>query len=348
MAVNPPTLTTWQNYKRTLVDAYRQRPPIQYLVPPAIALPSLNMVYGGPGSLKSLLIQDLVMNVTSNTQKWLPSLPGTPTVKPFSVMQGKVIWIDQDNGTNRTDNRFEALGKALNTADDKPLEYYSMPEPAFDATKTSHIVDLIALAAGAKLIVIDNLATISGGRDENSSEIMPVMSNLRLLAERTGAAVIIIHHSRKETGFKGRQGDNLRGFSGIRGSIDTGLFVDREPSSDKITITAEKTRDANIPTFSAMFTYTHKPGCNDLETARFWGCETEKGNTAADIQNEIIDVLTIAGKPLSQKQVIDGVKVGIPGIGINKIRAILSNLGLTGIIKMTTGTNGSAFEYSIK
>lgn len=336
----------WTQYKQTLADAYKPRPSIQYVLPGVFALPSLNFVYGSPGCLKSFLIADLALCVVTG-KPWLESIQGKQSnIKPFPVLQGKVIWIDQDNGGNRTANRFEALGKAYGASPAANLEYYSMPQPLLDASKTGHVIDLISLTSGSKMIVIDNLATISGGRDENSSEMMEVMSNLRLLSERTGAVVIIIHHSRKETGYKGKQGDNLRGFSGIRGAIDTGLYVDREPASDSITVTAEKARDMSIPTFGAMFTYTHKAGCNDLETARFFGEETAKGNTTADIQNEIIQVLTVAGKPLSQTQVAKIVNANL-GIGINKIRGILSSMGMTGIIKMSTKNNGSGYEYSI-
>jgi hypothetical protein len=299
--------------------------------------------------LKSLLIADLVTCIFSGQTSWLDSLPGSNSkTKPFQIESGKVIWIDQDNGENRTGNRFEALGRAYGVSPAScNFEYYSMPQPLLDASKTGQIVDLIALAMGSKIIVIDNLATISGGKDENSSEMMLVMGNLRLLAERTGAAVIIIHHSRKETGFKGKQGDNLRGFSGIRGAIDTGLYIEREPSTDQITITAEKARDMAIPTFGAMFTYTHKPGCNDLETCRFFGVPTSKGNTTADIQDEIISVLTLAGKPMSQTAVANEVNRNLSGVGINKIRGILTNMSFVGLVKMTTKGNGSAFEYSI-
>ena len=337
----------WDAYKRTLVDAYKPRPPIQYLLPGVFALPSLNFVYGSPGCLKSFLIADLALCVITGNL-WLEDLPGKPSqVKPFPVTQGKVTWIDQDNGSNRTANRFEALGEVYGASPTLPLEYYSMPQPMLDASKTGHILDLISITAGSKLIVIDNLATVSGGRDENSSEMMAIMGNLRLLAERTGAAVIVIHHSRKDTWHKGKQGDNLRGFSGIRGAIDTGLFVDREPASDQITVIAEKARDASIPTFGAMFTYTHKSGCNDLETARFFGIATTKGNTTADIQDVILEVLKDAGKPLSQTQVANAASGRLSGVGINKIRGILNNMGFTGIVDMKTKSNGKGYEYSI-
>ena len=55
--------------------------------------------------------------------------------------------------------------------------------------------------------IIDNLGTVSGGRDENSSEMVDVMANLRWAAQESGATIWIIHHARKGTGTtNGREG----------------------------------------------------------------------------------------------------------------------------------------------
>lgn len=343
----------WQSYRRTLVDAYRPRPPIQYVVSDLFSLPSLNIVYGPPGCLKSMLLADMLICVAAGNTwlevaPWEAKNPDRPNPKP--VLQSQAIWVDFDNGKNRTDNRFEALGKAYGLPTSTGIEYYSMPQPALDASKTGQVMDLIDLIhdAGASLVIIDNLATISGGKDENSSEMMAVMTNLRLVSERTGAALIVIHHSRKENGYKGKQGDSLRGFSGIRGAIDTGLLIEREPNSDVITVRAEKTRDVEIPEFAAQFTYTHKPGCRDLETARFFGVPTDKNTSDQAIEDEILDALSAlqTGQTLSQLQLAKKAKANLADVGINRIKAVIGSLHLKGMIKMQVGKRGSN-EYSL-
>jgi len=344
----------WLKSKRTLKEAYEQRPPIQYVISGLFALPSLNIVYGPPGCLKSMLLADAALCVALG-QNWLDKRPGNNAkITPRPVIQSPVMWIDFDNGVTRTDNRFEALGRFYQAPESLPLCYYSMPQPALNAANTEHIVDLIDYikVENAKLVIIDNLATISGGKDENSSEMITVMQNLRLVSERTRAAIVVIHHSRKENGFKGKQGDSMRGFSGIRGAIDTGLMIEREPYTDSITITAEKTRDVEIKPFAAVFAYTHKPGCNDLETARFFGEECEKGTSDQAIESEVLDILMgLNGSSISQKQLTVKVKTDLlketgENIGINRIRQVVSNMHFKGLIKMDLGSRG-ANEYHL-
>ena len=102
-------LHNWQ--PRTLVDAYQSKPPIQYVVDGLFEIPSLNVIYGAPGCLKSFLLADIVGCVVGS-QGWLPPLPGS-TGKAYNVTQSPVVWLDFDNGKRRTDDRFAAIGRAL-------------------------------------------------------------------------------------------------------------------------------------------------------------------------------------------------------------------------------------------
>ena len=167
---NLRVFTGWKPF--TLVDAYQPRPPIKYLAGQLFESPSLNILYGAPGSLKSFLLADLAICVASGTP-WLPPL-GNITGNAFPVTQGNVVWLDFENGKRRTHDRFAALGKARKLPSDIPLFYYSMPSPWFDAGNKTHIEDLARIIHRhkAKLVVIDNLGVISGGVDENTNAII--------------------------------------------------------------------------------------------------------------------------------------------------------------------------------
>jgi hypothetical protein len=345
----------WDNQQFTIMDAYAPRPPIQYAVDGLFAIPSLNIVYGAPGCLKSMLLADMAICIASGNQ-WLEPMPNDPIKsKPFQTKLAGVMWLDFDNGVNRTHNRFEALARHYQVPDDTgTLIYYSMPNPILDAGKTNRIMDFIDLlvAYPVRVIIIDNLATISGGRDENSSEMMQVMSNMKLVSERTCTTIILIHHSRKDNGYKGKMGDNLRGFSGIRGSIDRGLYVEREPNSLQIKISSEKTRDTEIKPFGAYFTFTHKSGCNDLDTARFFGVSVDEDNPKAEIENEIVSVLkNKSGTRINQTQLVNAVQGNLKSNGshhgINKIRNIIAELVRRGIVQYAENFITKSKEYWI-
>ncbi|PIP35489.1 MAG: hypothetical protein COX20_11090, partial [Desulfobacterales bacterium CG23_combo_of_CG06-09_8_20_14_all_52_9] len=61
----------WSNQVCTLADAYKERPVLQYVVSGLFPLPSLSIVYGAPGTLKSLLLADMAICVASGNA-WLP------------------------------------------------------------------------------------------------------------------------------------------------------------------------------------------------------------------------------------------------------------------------------------
>lgn len=71
-----------------------------------------------------------------------------------------------------------------------------------------------------KLIVIDTLASVFGGGNENSFDDMGLLiDNLLKLIRRTGATVLIVHHSGKD------QTKGERGHSSLIAALDTSLEV---------------------------------------------------------------------------------------------------------------------------
>lgn len=187
--------------------------------------------------------------------------------------------------------------------------------------------------------------TISGGVDENSAEIMKVMMNLRYIVENAQCALFVIHHLRKSNGVKGLAGDNLRGFSGIKGALDTLLTTTREPGTDTITISADKSRDAFTPTFSAKFSYTYKPGTKELETAIFYCEGAAYKMTDSDIADEIIATLTAKATPITQSHLVREVQKNLTGVGVNKIRSQINSMASVGLIAMRN--TGGSYLYAI-
>jgi hypothetical protein len=230
------------------------------------------MLFGHPGSLKTLLTLDLALCVAGG-KSWLPGSPQNSDVRAFECTQTPVLIIDADNGQDRTAQRLVALSRGIGVDSDAPLRWICSPSnPPFVARDREAVQEVISAAKefGAKLIVIDCLLSVSGGANENSSEMGPVMLGLRQIAEETGAAVIVIHHPTKD-------GKSMRGFGGIEGAIDLSLQVTRKQGEDTITIKPQKVRDQPIPSFSAHF--THKSDQEgELIEGRFYGLSCSAGS----------------------------------------------------------------------
>jgi hypothetical protein len=280
-------------------DLLRPPEPPDYLVHEMLRCPSLNVVYGAPGDLKTMLCLDLAVCVASGLP-WAEPLPDVGTGGAYQVKQGPVLILDQDNGEARLRERFGALlrGRGLT---DAPVHAISLPRPAFDASDPDE-ADLLASqldALGAVLCVIDNLGTVSGGRDENSSQMVDVMGNLRWVAETTKCAVIVVHHARKGNGGGGREGDRLRGHSSIEASLDLALIVER--SDDDLTIRSTKTRDNPVKPFTLRWTYD-QTDFGALDKARLWHVSTTAPKLARHkaIGAELGDLLADLDSPPNQ------------------------------------------------
>jgi RecA-family ATPase len=323
-------LDPWGDQIYTLKDAYEPREPLRYVINGLFPESSLSIVYGQPGCLKSMTMGDAAICVAG----------GVPFLGR-EVIQSPILWIDLDNGKRRTHERVEALGRAHDLSEDTPFFYISMPTPWLDAGKLADVEGLEKRIKSLKVkfVVIDNLGLISPSADENSDAMIIIMGHLRLLAEHTGAAIILIHHQRKSNGNKARAGESLRGHSSIEGSLDLALRIDREPDSNFITIQSTKTRDMDVPFFGCEFRYEHKPGTFELAEACFSAIEIEDRTSDKAIEKTIISV--VRSEPLiNQKELINEAK-SVLQAGEKRIRQVLASLVKNHHIKIKEGARNA-------
>lgn len=337
-------LLSWPIY--TMSDAYAPRPPLEFIIHGIFSIPSVSIVYGAPGSLKSMLLADACMCVV----KGKPWLEGVVTGPGIATKQHNALWIDFDNGARRSHERFDALGKAHDVAATDGFYYASMAMPWLDMTRATLVMELVdtVIHYNADLVVIDNLGVVSGDADENTTEMIAVMANLRLLAERANCAVVVIHHQRKGNSVVlTRQGDSLRGHSCIESAIDLGLRVEREAGSDTVSVKATKARGFDVPPFGALFTYDHQPGTVELAQARFWGIDIATDTSDAAVDTAIIEALEDAGE-MNQKDLVHAVKDEIETAGANRVRGRLALLIKSGkVAERMAGGSSRAKLYSL-
>ncbi|HUX23650.1 MAG TPA: AAA family ATPase [Burkholderiales bacterium] len=327
----------------TLVDAYAPRPARQYVVTGLLKLPSLSIVYGPPGCLKTMLCIDLAADVAAGLP-WLPPIPGKGTGSGRETTRAPVLWVDCDNGADDMHERIEAMGRVRNLPTDVPLYYVSMPTPWLDASDidTPSFLELqtVAIERAARLIIVDNLGVVAGDVEENSAEMAGVLSVFRQLAEATGAAVVLVHHQRKQTGVTTRRGDTLRGHSSIEAALNLALLVEREEHSETVTVRATKVRGADVLPFGALFTWEHKPGTDELSQARFFGLEVEDTTSDRAIERAILEAVK-GRQPVKKHDLVSAVKEQLPDVGLNRIRTAADWLAREGKVAMQPGKQGS-------
>lgn len=341
MPPTKPNFAQWNTQIYTAKDALTLRPPKLYAAKPFFALPSLSVVYGISGSHKTNLIVDLAICIATN-KRWLQGIDPS-AIEGWEVFQSSVLWIDQDSGADALHERFGAMLRAHKGNAKTPIYYLSFPTPPFAATDRDSIDEVAtrAIALKAKFIVLDNLGTISGGKDENSSEMILVMNNLRYLSQQSGAAVVTIHHDPKnDTG----QRKTPRGHSSIEAAIDLALWVKRD--QDVITMTATKTRGAPFDPFAALFTWQHYANTTTLETARFFGLGSQRDPRVIKVEQIVLDYLMLHTTANQQELVQACIKTkGQPKVGEPIVISVLSQMVTDNKIKLARGPH-NAFIYS--
>lgn len=283
---------------RTLKDAHQPHPPAQYVVEGLFKLPSLNLVVGPAGSLKSMLLMDCAVAVAAG-ELWLPLLiDGEGT--GFQTERVSVLWCDFDMGRDECDERFKAFSQARNILPDDPdvqLRYVSSPEAPPDLSDEKSVAALEELIeeAGAKLVFLDNLGVMSAAVDENSNRTTALMGRLRGIAERCRVAIVVIHHTRKEKSDSALGQNSIRGHSSIAAAVDCALTVSRIGKSDEVRLSGAKARRTAIEDFCAHLTFK-----SQLDTTLEHACFNSVPGTGAlktiGIETSILDVLREYGE----------------------------------------------------
>jgi hypothetical protein len=216
-----------------------ERPEIQYIVEGIVAEGSVNLWYGVQGIGKTWSLYDAAVSAACGTD-WLG----------LKVNQANALIVDEESGKRRLGDRIKMIARARGITH-MPLKAISLEQinllkrPADGDRLTIEIIN-----QGARFVIIDALADIMLGGDENAvKDTQPVFAALRLIAELTGAAIIVIHHSNKLDGY--------RGSSAIAGAVDTMLHITGNTATGLISYKSEKMRDGSPTSFSAQADWTN-------------------------------------------------------------------------------------------
>lgn len=294
----PADYTKWKKQFYTAADALKHNEPTPYIVDQLLPLPSLTMFYGIAGSLKTNLVLDMAACVATGS-RWLVELPDNAP-NGYSVIKSPVVWIDVDSGQRVLHNRIGAMLRTRKGKPSTPIHYASFLTPPFTAGDKYAVPYLVSLIKDfqAKLVVFDNLGTISGQADENSNQMIAVMSSLRSIAESTESAVVVIHHDAKHDNGNRK---TPRGHSSIEAALDAALCVRRE--DDMVNIMPTKMRNEPIDPFAALWTWEPEVDSRQLKEARFWGMEGEQDEKSKHADEVILS--TLRHGPCNQSEILD-------------------------------------------
>ena len=200
-----------------------------YMIKNWLGKSQMSVVYGPSNVGKSFFSLDMSFCVAGNIP-W----------QGAKVRGGPVLYLATEGG-NAFQSRVVALRKEYGV-DDVPLAVRPSPidllRPEADLAALIELCKSIEAEKGEPIamIVVDTLSRAMAGGDENGpTDMTSFIANLDALRDVTGAHIMIVHHSGKDTA-KG-----ARGHSSLRAATDTEIELQVEQSIR--TATATKQRD---------------------------------------------------------------------------------------------------------
>jgi hypothetical protein len=200
-----------------------------YVVREVIAAASAVLWFGDSNCGKTFLALDLCLHVASN-QPW----------RGHRVQAGLVVYVAAEGG-HGIRNRLAAYRQQAPWTLGAPFavlpQTVDLLNPEADAGLLIESIRAAEEVAGAKvaIVVLDTLARVMTGGNENASEDMSgFIANVDRIRAETGATVIIIHHAGKDA-TKG-----ARGHSSLRAAVDTEILVEGQEGIRTATVTKQR------------------------------------------------------------------------------------------------------------
>jgi hypothetical protein len=213
-------------------DAMKPQPPIEWVIDSLFSVGSVSLVVGEGGCGKTYAMIDAAVSVTMG-QKWLD----------FETQKNVTLVIDEESGNRRIARRFAEVLRGHGAQGGESVGYITMASLNLLDEKDIDEFQNLIVGIGARFVVIDALADVMPNGDENSvKDVQPVFHALRVIANESQAAIVVIHHSNKVGSY--------RGSTALKGAVDLLLMVCKD--GDKLTFTSEKARDIEPIKFAAL------------------------------------------------------------------------------------------------
>lgn len=226
-AMSPaPAIAPSQARRRFEVQSAAQfsaGPPPEWHIRGVLPKGELCVIFGESGSGKSFAVLDMVAAIATG-KEWC----GRP------VTQGKVVYVVAE-GRAGFRKRLDAL-KEYRGIDLTKIDLGIVADcPDLLHGDEEELAAAIKAAGGASLVVIDTLARVMAGGDENSgAEMSDVLAACKRIHEETSATVLLVHHSGKD------RAKGARGWSGLRAAADAELEVIRSGTARRIRVSKQK------------------------------------------------------------------------------------------------------------
>lgn len=209
-------------------DGLRSLPPVQWILPGMIPARGKVMAYGEPGCGKTFYFLNAGLAIGAGQGLWFGQ----------ELAQGLVVYVGTE-GTSGLRSRVEAW---LSANPGAVPEILFVPDPVqlLDIANIESFLQQLLAVIGDRvvvLIVFDTLQTNAAGMDGNSDrDGSLVVNSVDYLIKHTGAAVVLLHHPKKNAEFE-------RGTTVWRASMDVMVQIHHQDGHRELRLS--KLRDGD-------------------------------------------------------------------------------------------------------
>lgn len=274
--------------------------PRPYLLEGLIAPGELSVWYGQPKCGKSFLMLRVAYGLALGQGMW-----------GREAEQSAVLYVAAE-GEHGVMGRIRALHEAMGPA---PLfRFIAQRVDLFDPNADLRDLIAAAKAVGARLLVLDTMARVMPGGDENSTRDMGVfVSNCDTIREQTGAHVAIVHHS-------GWSGEHSRGSIALPGAADLIMRICGQPEGGAKTALIEMAKDSESGICLGFNLQSHSlpPDAKGNPRTTCVAVEAEEAPTKRATDGlkrdepewlkDLIDMFAVQGGPATERTPVDGME----------------------------------------
>lgn len=185
------------------------------------------ILFGASGSGKSFVALDLACAIARGVE-W----------RGHRVRQGRVLYVAAEGGAGVHKRLLAYCDFHSLKLADLLVDVVTAAPNILEEGDVTEIVKTISSFGPYDLVIIDTLAQVTPGANENAGEDMGrALANIKAVQDVTGATVLVVHHAGKDL----QRGS--RGWSGLKAAAEAQLEVVRDEDSGLRYMRVEKMKD---------------------------------------------------------------------------------------------------------
>jgi hypothetical protein len=246
---------------------------------------AVGVIGGSPKSGKTWLALEMAVSVAS----------GTPCLGRFAVLSpGRVLIYAAEDSADAVRSRIESLSR-LHQIDFTQLDVHIITADSLRLDRPEHQdrLESTLLLYKPSLLILDPLVRVHAIDENVAGQVSALLGYIRSLQRKTGAAIALVHHIRKNASPNGSAGYSLRGSGDLYAWLDSFLYL--RMHQGQRTLSAEHRA---APVFGPMpLELVQSDSATFLKVSSIQDCPSDLPHS--DLSSRILDLLSAASEPLT-------------------------------------------------